>query len=80
MAKQKTRFGEQLVPLHGSNPDDWALIYSHSYDYVLGHWTGKKGGDSSGSDNGANDNLAGHGVSLGNVKSFLKVDRKECLD
>ena len=80
MAKQKVRFGEQLVPLHGANPDDWALIYSHSYDYVLGHWTGKKGGGSSGSDNGVNDDLAGHGVSLGNVKSFLKVDRKECLD
>ena len=85
--ERKVRFGEQLVPLHGANPDDWALIYDHSYEYIRAHWTGEKGAGSSGSADSADDddsaakhgNSLGHGSSTGNVNMFFKVSKDDCI-
>lgn len=79
------KFGEQLAPLHGANPDDWALIYSHSFQYILEHWNGKKGASSSDSA-GANDNTdaddvtaLGYGFSLGNKDALFRVEKEDCV-
>ena len=86
--ERKVRFGEQLVPLHGANPDDWALIYDHSFNYIQAHWTGEKSaGDSDSADSAGDDdddaaehgNNLGHGNSVGNVNMFFKVSRDDCI-
>ena len=85
--ERKLRFGEQLAPLHGANPDDWALIYDHSFNYIQAHWTGEKGAGSSNSTDSADDdddapkrgNSLGQGISMGNVNTFFKISKDDCI-
>lgn len=35
MRNREFDFERHLADIHGDNPDDWFMIYSHSYNYVL---------------------------------------------
>ena len=74
-------FGKHLAPIHGDNPDDWIMIYNHSYYYILDHWENRKAfapeGGSRDDEEGAY--FAETNDVIGSLAQIGNDDRETCL-